>query len=206
MSTSTLEDAKKALDNLNKILPVPITLEKKSKDKIGIIYSLSTTTIPKKVYIGFEFIHNIEYELKDLLVRYMAYIDMGYLFEASAEVLKGAPVIYNELERLKIKDKYELANIAERYILELGSDICVNLWIPESLKRGLPIQLYDDDDRINDVEKYKAEKEEELLEEYETNEKIREYRKLRMCELRELKEELYDMMILNKPVNPNLYN
>ena len=61
------------------------------------------------------------------------------------------------------------------------------------------IGLYEKDERIEEVDKYKSEKWEELVDKYGSEEKAIEYRKMRMYELRELKEELYEMMIKNKP-------
>jgi hypothetical protein len=73
------------------------------------------------------------------------------------------------------------------------------MWRPEELLRGNMIGLYEKDDRIKDVEVYENEKWEELVKKFGSDEKAREYRKMRMYELRELKEDLYEMMIENKP-------
>jgi hypothetical protein len=191
-----MEKAYKALDEL-RLLVGGVELDSKSKvnEKIGLIYSLSSKG--GKVYVGFEYEKNVEKMLKDLLVRYVGYMEMGYLHESSAGVLNDAPVSYKLLKRVEVKSKYELGRLAEEYMLEMSE--VVNLWRPEELLRGNVIGLYEKDERIEEVDKYKTEKWEELVEKYGSEKKAIEYRKMRMYELRELKEELYDMMINNKP-------
>lgn len=153
-----MEKAYKALDDLRLLMG----LEKEEKEgksvKMGVIYSLSSKG--GKVYIGFEYDRNIENIIKDLLVRYVSYMEMGYLHESSAGVLNDAPVSYKLLERVEVSSKYELARKAEVYMLEM-EDV-VNIWKPEELMRGVRIGLFDDDDSIEEVERYKKEKEEEL--------------------------------------------
>jgi hypothetical protein len=193
-----MEKAYKALEELRLLVGGgDVALDKKTRvnEKIGLIYSLRSKG--GKVYIGFEYEKNVIKMLKDLLVRYVAYMEMGYLHEASAGVLNDAPVSYKLLKRVEVKSKYELGKLAEEYMLDM-SDV-VNLWRPEELLRGNVIGLYENDERIEEVEIYKNEKWEELVEKYGSEEKAREYRKMRMLELRELKDELYEMMIKNKP-------
>ena len=113
-------------------------------------------------------------------------------------VLDEGPVSYKVLKRVDVKSKYELGRIAEEYMLDKGLDV-VNLWKPEELLRGEMVGLYDDDSRIEDVERYKKDKWEELMRVHGSKDKVIEYRKSRMSDLRELKEELYDMLIKNKP-------
>ena len=193
-----MEKAYKALDELRLLVGgggVESDERSRVNEKIGLIYSLRSKG--GKVYIGFEYEKNVEKMLKDLLVRYVGYMEMGYLHESSAGVLNDAPVSYKLLKRVEVKSKYELARLAEEYMLDM-SDV-VNLWRPEELLRGNVIGLYEKDERIEEVDKYKSEKWEELVDKYGSEEKAIEYRKMRMYELRELKEELYEMMIKNKP-------
>jgi len=193
-----MEKAYKALEELRLLVGVGgVESDERSRvnEKIGLIYSLRSKG--GKVYIGFEYEKNVEKMLKDLLVRYVGYMEMGYLHESSAGVLNDAPVSYKLLKRVEVKSKYELARLAEEYMLDMSE--VVNLWRPEELLRGNVIGLYEKDERIEEVEMYKSEKWEELVEKYGSEEKAIEYRKMRMYELRELKEELYEMMIKNKP-------
>lgn len=191
-----MEKAYKALEDLRLLLGGGSDEKPAAQRKIGIIYSL--TSVSGKVYIGCEYDNNIEKQLKDLLVRHISYLEMGYLHEASTGVLDDGPVEYKVVKRIEVKSKYELSRIAEEYMLDDKLDI-VNIWKPEELLRGVQIGLYDDDSRIEEVERYKTVKTEELMKEYENEDKMIEYRRMRMSELRELKEELYDMMIKNKP-------
>lgn len=189
MSSSSLEKAREALEKLELVMKMPTIIPSKLKD--GVIYSLRSSK--GKVYIGFEYEGRIEYELKDLLLRYVAYKSMGYLYESSAGVLDDAPVEFAVVEKVEVKSKYELGRLAEVYMLELGNDVCVNVYKPEELKRGLGIGLYENDSRIDDIEKYKKMKEKEL-EGMEVD--VVEYRRARMVEIRGLKEELYEKMIM----------
>ena len=193
-----MDKAYKALEELRLMVGVDVVnseVKTRANEKIGLIYSLRSKG--GKVYIGFEYEKNVVKMLKDLLVRYIAYMEMGYLHESSAGVLNDAPVSYKLLERVEVKSKYELGRLAEVYMLNMSG--VVNLWKPEELLRGDMIGLYEKDERIEEVEIYKNDKWEELVERYGSEEKAREYRKMRMYELRELKDELYEMMINNKP-------
>jgi hypothetical protein len=193
-----MDKAYKALEELRLMVGVDVVnseVKTRVNEKIGLIYSLRSKG--GKVYIGFEYEKNVEKMLKDLLVRYVAYMEMGYLHESSAGVLNDAPVSYKLLERVEVKSKYELGRLAEVYMINMSG--VVNLWKPEELLRGVMIGLYEKDERIEEVEIYKNDKWEELVERYGSEEKAREYRKMRMYELRELKDELYEMMIKNKP-------
>lgn len=167
-------------------------------EKVGIIFSLRSNKTGL-VYIGSEYIGNIDRHLMDLVVRMLAFEDMGYIYDASYEVLRDGEVEFSVLERIEeISTKYELANIADRYILELGREVCVNIWDSESLLRKTEIKsLYDDDARIEDIENRKMEIERELLESNDNDEKwFKEYRKERMRELRLAGEELYKKIIV----------
>jgi hypothetical protein len=188
MSSSSLEKAREALERLEVAMKMPTIRSSKLND--GVIFSLRTGS--GKVYVGFEYEGRIEYELKDLLVRYVAYKSMGYLYESSAGVLDDVPVEFGVLEKVEVKSKYELARLAEVYMLELGKDVCVNVYKPEELKRGFAVGLYENDLRIKDIEKYKKMKEKELD---SLGVDIVEYRKGRMVEIRGLKDELYEKMI-----------
>jgi hypothetical protein len=158
--------------------------------KMGVIYSLSSKL--GRVYIGFEYEGNIEKELKDLLVRYVGYKSMGYLYESSAGVLEDGIVEFGVIEKLLVSSKYDLARKAEVYMLELGQSVCVNVYKAEELKRGFAIGLYEDDERLVEVERYKSEKEKELM---LLGVDVVEYRKGRMAEIRSMKDELYEKII-----------
>jgi hypothetical protein len=145
-----------------------------------------------RVYIGFEYEGNIEKELKDLLVRYVGYKSMGYLYESSAGVLEDGIVEFGVIEKLLVSSKYDLARKAEVYMLELGQSVCVNVYKAEELKRGFAIGLYEDDERLVEVERYKSEKEKELM---LLGVDVVEYRKGRMAEIRSMKDELYEKII-----------
>ena len=196
MSKSSLESARAALSGLKVLLGGVVDDEKvQKKCKIGVIFSLSSDS--GKVYIGSEYDNNVEKLIKDLLVRHVSYMEMGYLHEASTGVLDEGPVSYKVLKIVEVRSKYELSRMAEEYMLDDELDI-VNMWKPEELLRGVQIGLYEDDSRIEEVERYKKLKREELMKEYESEDKMIEYRRMRMCELRELKEELYDMMKIGR--------
>ena len=198
MSSSSLSQARAALEGLRALLGGGVDEKPQAQVKKGVVFSLSS--VSGKVYIGFEYDNKVEKLLKDLLVRHVSYLEMGYLHEASTGVLDEGEVCYKVLKRVEVKSKYELGRIAEEYMLELdeGLDV-VNLWKPEELLRGEMVGLYDDDSRIDDVERYKNEKWEELMSVHGSKDKVIEYRKSRMSDLRELKDELYDMLIKNKP-------
>ena len=86
----------------------------------------------------------------------------------------------------------QLARLAEVYMLELGKDVCVNVYKPEELKRGFAMGLYENDSRIKDIEKYNKMKEKELE---SMGLDVDEYRRVRMVEIRGLKDELYEKMV-----------
>jgi hypothetical protein len=137
----------------------------------------------------------------DLIVRMLAFDDMGYLYDASYEVLKDMSLDLVLLEVvLDVKTKYELCNIADMYAMRLGREKCVNMWYSESLLRKIDkVSLYDNDDRIRDVDIRKMEIEKKLLEELGIDESsLKEYRRERMIELREAGKELYINIIMNK--------
>ena len=60
------------------------------------------------------------------------------------------------------------------------------------MKRGFAIGLYEDDERLVEVERYKSEKEKELM---LLGVDVVEYRKGRMAEIRSMKDELYEKII-----------
>ena len=171
-------------------MKMPLIDERPRKLNDGVIFSLRSDS--GLVYIGFEYEGRIEYELKDLLVRYVAYKSMGYLYESSAGVLEEAPVEFEVIEKVEVKSKYELARIAESYMLKLGKNVCVNVYKPEELKRGFGVGLYDNDSRIKDIEKYKKMKEKEME---SMGLDVAEYRRERLVEIRGIKEDLYNKMI-----------
>ena len=137
-----MDKAYKALEELRLMVGADVInseVKTRVNEKIGLIYSLRSKG--GKVYIGFEYEKNVEKMLKDLLVRYVAYMEMGYLHESSSGVLNDAPVSYKLLERVEVKSKYELGRLAEVYMLNMSG--VVNLWKPEELLRGVMIGLYE---------------------------------------------------------------
>ena len=60
------------------------------------------------------------------------------------------------------------------------------------MKRGFAIGLYEDDERLVEVERYKLKKENELL---MLGVDVVEYRKARMAEIRSMRDELYEKLI-----------
>lgn len=105
MSSTSLEKARDALERLQLAMKMPTIRPCKLND--GVIFSLRTGS--GNVYVGFEYEGSIEYELKDLLLRYVAYKSMGYLYESSEGVFEEAPVEFGVLEKVEVKSKYELA-------------------------------------------------------------------------------------------------
>ena len=80
----------------------------KENSKVGVIYSLSVNS---KFYIGYEYEYNVEKEVMDLLVRSRSYEELGYLYEASYEVLKNDKIELDIVSRHEVKSKKELAEI-----------------------------------------------------------------------------------------------
>jgi len=169
-------------------------------EKLGVVFSLISND-SGLVYIGSEYVGNLEVHIMDLLVRMLSFDDMGYLYDASYEVLKDMSFDVVLIDVLSdIKTKYELGNVADMYARRLGMGKCVNLWESESLLRKIDlVSLYDNDVRIRDVDIRKIELEKGVLEGLENDEsRLKEYRKERMLELREAGKELYKKIIMYK--------
>ena len=188
-SSSSLEKARVALEELNKIVSISPASASKPLN-MGVIYSLKSEN--GRVYIGSEYEGRIAKELKDLLVRYVGYKSMGYLYESSAGVFEDGIVDFALLEKVLVSSKYELARKAEEYMLELGRDVCVNIYKPENLRRGFAIGLYEDDIRLEEIERYKLIKEKELE---SMGVYVVEYSKERMVYIRSMRDELYEKQI-----------
>jgi hypothetical protein len=183
-----------------------VRIDSRGKLKDGVIYVLSNEE-DDKYYIGFEYEGNIENELKDLIVRSIAYDKMGYLYEASNEIFKNTPVKFEILEKVSVKTKYVLAEYALNHMLELGKDRCVNIWNPVDLissKVKNVSLIWNNNKRVKEIEKYKSEKEEEMLKELLDEGYDLEYarmmmmekRRETMIEIRKLKDYLYSEWII----------
>lgn len=171
--------------------------------KLGVVFSI-ISNVSGLVYIGSEYVGNMEMHIMDLCVRMLAFEDMGYIYDASYEVLKDMDVNLILLEIVKdVRTKYELCNIADMYVKRLGRDKCVNMWYSESLLRKIDkVSLYDNDVRIREVEIRKIDLEKELLKELGDNEsRLKEYRSKRMIELREAGNEVYKTIIMDNVKN-----
>ena len=171
--------------------------------KLGVVFSI-ISNVSGLVYIGSEYVGNMEMHIMDLCVRMLAFEDMGYIYDASYEVLKDMDVNLILLEIVKdVRTKYELCNIADMYVKRLGRDKCVNMWYSESLLRKIDkVSLYDNDVRIREVEIRKIDLEKELLKELGDNEsRLKEYRRKRMIELREAGNEVYKTIIMDNVKN-----
>ena len=205
---SSLKDATEALKNLNKIVNIvdlPKKINVKARDKEGIVFMLSSK---EKCYIGYEYSGNLENLLKDLILRCIAFDILGVLYEDSYDVLKDAPVEFSVLLKVSVKRKNDLACLAKEEILRLGKDKCVNNLDPvfkESVKtKEISKFLYGKDIKQRYVDKYKKDKEEEMLLKYKEEGyndiegmiKLKAEIKDRLNELRKVKEELYNDWII----------
>jgi len=198
---STLNDAIKALEKLEKITG---KVEEKivkigNKERIGVIYSL---TAKNKVYVGYEYEDNVEKQVKDLLVRARSYEELGYLYEASYEVLKYDKIKLEAIFKSEVKSKNDMAIIALEYIKKLG-DTCVNIWNPvDILNREKPDVISKKKnilEYIKTIDTRKKDIENNMLDEYIKNgdtkqdviEKVKETYKLIMVEIRKDKDDMY---------------
>jgi hypothetical protein len=167
--------------------------------KIGVIYSLSVNS---KFYIGYEYEYNVEKEVMDLLVRSRSYDELGYLYEASYEVLKNDKIELDIVSRHEVKSKKELAEIGLKYMLKMGVN-CVNIWNPVDILNGEKPRVISKMKNvigyIKCIDARKKEVEKVLLDEYMENglsrteglEKVSETYKLIMCEIRKDKEVMF---------------
>jgi hypothetical protein len=178
--------------------------ESKNGNKSGVIYVLSNES--GKYYIGFEYEGNIENEIKDLIVRSIAYDKMGYLYEASNEIFKNPPVKMEILEKVNVSSRIKLAEVALNHMLEMGMDRCVNIWNPvDMLGKVVRVRLiWGNNKMVKVIDRYKLEKENEMLGEFleegydlhEARMLMLEKRKDMMNEIRKLKDYLYDEWII----------
>jgi hypothetical protein len=173
------------------------------KGKLGIIYGLIAED---RVYIGYEYDRNVESEIKDLLVRARSYEELGYLYEASYEVLKYEKIKLKILVKEVVNSKVELAYKALNIMLALG-DKCVNIWDPVCLLNGSVYIISKADgivDYIKSIDDRKLDIEKGMIAEYENNgydnegakKKVKETYKMIMDEIRKDKEDMYNNKII----------
>jgi len=192
-----LDDARVALEGLRKIVIGRSLL--KENNKIGVIYSLSANS---KFYIGYEYECNVEKQVKDLLVRSRSYDELGYLYEASYEVLKNDKIEFDIVSRHEVKSKKELAEIGLKYMLKLGVK-CVNIWNPVDILNGEKPRVISKMKNImgyiKSIDARKADIESGMLSGFveegyaveECYEKVKETYKFIMCEIRKDKEVMF---------------
>jgi hypothetical protein len=198
------------IDNLEeevkiKTLEKQITIEDK-KLKDAVIFTLSNKG--NKVYIGFDFNHNIEKKLKDLVVRYKAYEQFGYLYESSYEIFKHGPAQFEIIDELKVKTKLHLAEHALQVMKKYGSR-CVNIWDPvDMLIHKKPVGVINTSKNIDKFiatldskkEHYEFETITKYIEaghdDYNAVVLMKEEYSRRMQTIREHKDDLYRKMII----------
>ena len=192
-----LEEARQALERLRKLTGYKEEESKKGRD--GVIYTLTSKS---KIYVGFEYEDNVVKQIKDLLVRARSYEELGYLYEASYEVLKNDSIDYEIVSMHDVKNKKILAELALKYMLSLGTK-CVNIWDPIDILNGDEPRVITKRKNINEyiksIEARKKEVETGMLDEYmneglnknEGSEKVRETYKLIMVEIRKDKDNMY---------------
>lgn len=199
---SVLEDARKALEKLQAITGKK---EQKAfkKERIGVIYSL---TAKNKVYVGYEYEDNVEKQVKDLLVRARSYEELGYLYEASYEVLKYDKIKLEVIFSDEVKNKNEMAMLAFEYIKRFGVK-CVNIWNPIDILNGEKPEVISKKKNIQEyiksIDARKKEVENSMFDEYiadgnskyEANEKVKETYKLIMVEIRKDKDHMFENKI-----------
>jgi hypothetical protein len=201
--SSIIEQILEATDNLKKI---SLVTSSKKKVKIGIVFLLISSN--EKSYVGYEYDFKLEVKIKDLILRHLAYSMMGILYEASNEVLENAkdePIKFEVILLQEVKNRYELAELAESEMRRLGKNKCVNIWNPIDIEKGEDVRsLYKSDARIRKIEKYKIERENEMMQnyldegysKYDSLELVKEERRDRLNELRKVKDILYDEWIV----------
>jgi hypothetical protein len=182
-----------------------ITIEDKNI-KDGVIFTLSNKG--NKVYIGYDFTHNIEKNLKDLVVRFKAYEEFGYLYESSYEIFKNGPANFEIIVELSIKSKLHLAEHVLQVIKKYGSR-CVNIWNPvDMLTHNKPVSIINTSKNIDKFidmldkkkEYYEFETITKYIEDgytdYDAVVLMKEEYSTRMKAIRESKSELYNEMII----------
>ena len=178
--------------------------DKKVKD--AVIFTLRNKG--NKVYIGYDFNHNIEKLLKDLVVRYKAYEEFGYLYESSFEILKNGSAQFEIIEELTVKSKLHLAEHALQVIKKYGSR-CVNIWNPvDMLTHKKPVSVINTSKNIDKFidmldkkkEYYEFETITKYIEEgytdYDAVVLMKEDYSTHMKAIRDRKDELYSEMII----------
>jgi hypothetical protein len=126
----SLESARAALKNLESYVS---SRESVSKSKKGVIFLLSSPT-SECMYVGCEYVGNLEKHLKELILRAEAYKEQGSIFHDSYEVMSQDEVRFELLEEVLVGNKYELGSKALEYIEKLGK-VC-NIWYPEDMYRS----------------------------------------------------------------------
>ena len=199
---SSIDDARSALEKLKRLLGSKKAVEK--NEIVGVIYSLSAG---KKVYIGSEYENNVYRVIKDLIVRSRSYDELGYLYDASYEVLKNDKVKLEIVGRYSVKSKKELSLIARDYIKSLGIK-CVNIWDPVDILMGGKVSIISVSkgvkEYIKSIYNKKSEIESQMIDEYikdgnsveESKEKVKLTYKLIMCEIRKDKESMFAEKII----------
>jgi len=184
--------------------------DKKVKD--AVIFTLSNkntkNTKNNKIYIGYDFNHNIEKLLKDLVVRYKAYEEFGYLYESSFEIFKNGPAHFEIIEELTVKSKLLLAEHVLQVMKKYGAR-CVNIWDPvDMLTHKKPVSIINTSKNIDKFidmldkkkEYYEFETITKYIEEgysdYDAVVLMKEEYSTRMKAIRERKDELYSELII----------
>lgn len=198
---SGLEDARRACDSLRLLMGVSENEDvKKSRLRMGIVFCLLGKG--GKIYIGSEYESNIVCLLKDLCVRNRSYEELGYLYDASNEVLSKGNVRYVELCRMMVSKKLELCDMVNDEILKWGNK-CVNIWDAcDILKRAdVPGVLDGKDVEYNKFVKEKKKKENDVIKKLmkengiskkESEFLLDNYRKDKMIEIRGKKDKMYE--------------
>lgn len=203
---SVLEDARIALEKLRALTGVKETSTKNIiiGEKVGVIYGLIANS---KIYIGYEFDRNVEKEIKDLLVRSRSYEELGYLYEASYEVLKYNKIKFEKLLEVNVKNKVELASYARDIIIKYGNK-CVNIWDPVDILNQVKPEIISKtknvEKRIKEIETRKKECKDNMVDEYikegysikDAIEQTNNAYKIIMIEIRKDKDAMYNKKII----------
>jgi hypothetical protein len=205
---NTTDTTTKKKDKINKTVLLEekkiIIEDKKVKD--AVIFTLSNKG--NKVYIGYDFNHNIEKKLKDLVVRFKAYEEFGYLYESSFEIFKNGPAHFEIIEELNVKSKLHLAEHTLQVMKNYGAR-CVNIWNPvDMLTHKKPVSIINTSKNIDKFidmldkkkEYYEFETITKYIEEgysdYDAVVLMKEEYSTRMQAIRERKDELYSEIII----------
>lgn len=202
---SVLGDARVALEKLRALSGNNDVVKKASMSvKNGVVYGLIAKG---NVYVGYEFDRNVEKEIKDLLVRCRSYEELGYLYEASYEVLKYDRIKFEKLLSIEVKNKEELAGYAMDIMLKYGNK-CVNIWNPIDILKQVKPEIISKsknvDKRIKEIEARKKDCEDNMINEYvkegysivDAREQVKNAYKIIMSEIRKDKEMMYNEKII----------